>query len=261
MDKGSRQPAMGKAMLDARLLLAYEMIPFCQICADIGADHGKLSAALLSEGRVQHMLVADISEKALLKARKLLTYGRLADQATFFVADGLFALKALDGQRADAVCILGMGGDTMARVLTQGKQFLYGATLVLGAQTELPVLRQALCDVGYRLREECPVEASGRMYILMRATPQKSGEAVYTRRELLLGPCLLETCPREWEPVLRRRETLLRKAQMAMEQAQNQKNEERIAAVIQELAYVREALAMLEDRARREGKHDGSGNL
>ena len=252
METGSRQ--LGKAALDSRLLAAYEMVPSCRVCADIGADHGKLSAALLSEGRVEHMLVADISEKALAKARKLLAYGRLADKATFSVADGLDALKVLQGQAVDAVCILGMGGDTIAGVLHRGKALLQGAVLVMGAQTELPVIRQALCDIGYRLREERPVEAAGRMYVLMRATLQKSGEASYNRQELLLGPCLFETCPKEWKPILLRRETLLKKARAAMLQAKKQRTGERLEEVAEELVYIREALAMLPEEEGEKGE-------
>ena len=231
--------------MDDRLAAAYDMVPPCGICADIGADHGKLSAALLGEGKAGHMLVSDISEKALAKARKLLGYLRLADRATFAVADGLQGLSALKGQAVEAVCILGMGGDTIGGVLLEGKERLCGATLILGAQTELPAVRNALCAIGYRLREERIAEASGRYYLLMKATPALAGEAAYTKQELLLGPCLLQTLPAQWRPVLERREQLLETAEAALEQSSSERSEARLAEVKRELAYVRGALAVL----------------
>ena len=246
MENGaSRQAAAGKRLLDARLLAAYELTPHCRLCADIGADHGKLSAALLGEGRVEHMLVSDISEKALAKARKLLATLRLSKRATFVAADGLQALDALEGRTAEAICLLGLGGDTIAEVLRQGRARLGGAVLVLGAQTELPVLRQTLCDIGYRLREERVVEVTGRFYIVMQACLAVEAEAAYTEKELLLGPCLLRSLPDAWALILRRREHLLHTAQEAMRQAENQKDRPRLSAVEQELFYVREALAAL----------------
>ena len=250
-DTKAASPYAGRLMLDARLCTAYDMVSPCKLCADIGADHGKLSAALLMDGRAEHMLVADISEKALAKARVLLAGRQLTGKATFAVADGLAALDALDGQKADVICALGMGGDTIADMLRKGAAKLNGALLVLGAQTELPVLREALCEIGYRLREECVAEATGRFYVVMRAEPAKAGEADYTEKELLLGPCLLKALPPAWEPILKRREALLIKAQAAMAQAVRQDAIGRQRAVAQELTYIQETLAALEEKHNR----------
>lgn len=234
--------------LDARLTAACELVPPCQVCADIGADHGKLSAALLLQGRAGRMLVADISEKALEKAKKRLAHLRLLDRATFVVEDGLEALSALGEAPAEAICILGMGGGTLAGILRRGAHRLSGATLVLGAHTELPALRLAVCDIGYRLGEERIVEAAGRFYVLMQATPAMHGEEGYSQKELLLGPCLLRDFPPMWEWVLRRRERLLQSERMAMLEAKNGKDHERLCEAERELGWVKGALQAFADR-------------
>ena len=59
-----------------------------QVFADIGADHGRLSAVMLLSG-ARSALVADISAAALEKARKRLHALGLDNRATFAVADGL----------------------------------------------------------------------------------------------------------------------------------------------------------------------------
>ena len=50
----------------------------------------------------------------------------------------------------------------MAGILERGKDRLQGAALVLGPQTELPLLRQTLNEIGYRIRRERAVEANRR---------------------------------------------------------------------------------------------------
>ncbi len=229
--------------LDARLAAAYEMTPACDLCADIGADHGKLSAALLMGGKVQRMLVADISDKALDKARKHLRFLGMAEKAVFAVADGLKALEAAEGQRTGAVLILGMGGDTMAHILTEGQAALRGATLILGPQTDIPFVRETVSNIGYRFREERAVQVSNRFYVILKATPALEGERPYTEEEWLLGPCLMQSRPEAWLAMLARRKRLLIQAAEAMAAAGSSKDSQRLEQTRQELFYVEKALA------------------
>ena len=80
---------MREITLDARLARAFEMVPECRVCADIGADHGFLSAQLLMSGRVQRMHICDISAPSLDKARRLFAGDALESRAVFGVGDGL----------------------------------------------------------------------------------------------------------------------------------------------------------------------------
>ena len=234
-------------LLDARLRAAADWVAPCGICADIGCDHGRLGTALLLENRCQTLLAADISPKALAKAKARIAAQGLTGRAVLAAADGLAALDVLPDGRADTVCILGMGGETLAGILTQGQSRLAGAMLVLGAQTELPLLRKAVCDIGYRIHAERVVQADGRLYILMLAKPAAPDMPAYTLRQLLLGPCLLDTLPPEWAPWLTRRQLLLQTAIAAMQNAQTPAP--RLAAAVQELTMTDEALAALARKA------------
>lgn len=172
--------------LDERLACAAALFPACAYGADIGADHGRLSCALLASGQCRRMCVADISAESLEKAKRLLRLHGLEERADFSVSDGLAALT----RRADAIAILGMGGFTLSDILLRGRERLQGAALVLSAHTQLPHVRETLAALGYRIDAEQAVRAGGRFYIVLRALP---GEARYTARELLLGPCLMRT--------------------------------------------------------------------
>ncbi len=244
---GKRAPR--PPLLDARLRAAADWVDPCGVCADIGCDHGRLGAALLTENRCQTLLAADVSEKALGKAKARLNGLGLASRTVFAAADGLAALDALPDGRADTVCILGMGGETLAGILARGQSRLQGATLVLGAQTELPLLRKALYDIGYRLAAEHVAQADGRLYILMLAVPAPEGAPQPTERELLLGPCLLRDLPPAWAGWLRHRQALLQKAVGAMRSARAEAPADRLAALELELSMTAEALAAVERSA------------
>ena len=113
-------------LLDGRLSAAMALAQGAQVFADIGADHGRLSAVMLLSG-ARSALVADISAAALEKARKRLHALGLDNRATFAVADGLAALDALK-QPPDTVFVLGMGGETIGGILYRGHTRLVGAS-------------------------------------------------------------------------------------------------------------------------------------
>ena len=58
--------------LDERLRCALEMLQGAEAVADIGCDHGKLTAALLLEGGCERVVAGDISPECLDKTRRLI---------------------------------------------------------------------------------------------------------------------------------------------------------------------------------------------
>lgn len=174
--------------LDSRLACAASFFPACEYGADIGADHGRLSCYLLSSGRCKRMCVADISAESLRKAERLLALHHLSERADFRVGDGLQVLK----EPADAAAILGMGGHTLCGILRSGQDQLYGAALILSAHTDVPLVRQTLGEIGYRITRERIVFDNKRFYVLMKA---ESGMECLTEKQLLIGPRLMEERP------------------------------------------------------------------
>ncbi len=229
---------------DGRLSAAMALAENCRIFADIGADHGKLSAALLLQDSSRRALIADISAPALSKAEALIARMQLNSRTTFAVADGLEALDQLQGEAVDTVFILGMGGDTVSGILQRGASRLHGAAVILGAQTDLPQVRKNLCRIGYRIQRETVVSEAGREYLLIRA--EKGDTPEYTEEEILLGPVLLQELPASWLPLLQRRERLLEQGIRAMRRTMLAKDEQRLAQFEREIGYVQRAMALLE---------------
>lgn len=174
--------------LDERLRMLSALVPACPMAADIGADHGFLGAWLLSSGRCERVQFLDVSGPSLQKARRLIASLGLEGRALFGVGDGTQAMIA----PAQAVILAGMGGPTICGILERGQEALGDAQLILQANVGQKELREQLARLHYRIDREELVRAGGRWYIGMRAV---RGEANYTRRELLIGPCLLAARP------------------------------------------------------------------
>lgn len=178
------------------------LVPPCALGAEIGADHGIISAHLLRAGICRRMVVADISAASLAKARRLFALHGLEARADFRVADGLDALDT----PVDAIVIAGMGAQTMQRMLAAGAARIGDAALVIQANQDPPGMRRWLAQRGYRIDAERLAREDRRYYIVVRAY---RGEAAYTDRELLLGPCLLRERPPMYADYLRWRRDCL----------------------------------------------------
>ena len=229
-------------LLDGRLSAAMELAENCRMFADIGADHGRLSAVMLMQDEKRRALVADISAPALQKSRDLLGRLELTSRVTFAVANGLDALDSLSDEHPDTIFILGMGGDTVSGIISRGAHKLRGAHLILGAQTDLPMVRRTLCKNGYLIRREVVASEGRHDYVLIRA---ETGNEVYTEKELLLGPVLLKEMPENWLPMLERRQALLTKGLQAMREAGSAKDAVRLALFKREADYVQQAIKNL----------------
>ncbi len=173
-------------MLDERLSLVYDLLDPCPLAADIGTDHGQLPAALLLSGRCTRMILTDISESALSHARQEMIRCRLMDRVSLRQGDGLDPLS----EACDFVSVTGMGGRTIRDILLRGRDRLRGAKLLLSAHTDLPLVRQAVMDIGYHLEREEPCFAAGRFYLVMRAAP---GAEFITDSQVRLGVRLAES--------------------------------------------------------------------
>ena len=188
--------------LDARLNLAFDLYDQCELAADIGTDHAHLPAALLQRGRCQHMILTDLSESALNNARNGIIACRLTDRVTFRCGNGLQPLR----EQCEMISVTGMGGRTIRDILLSGQDRLKGASLLLSAHTDLPLIREAVCRIGYHLDREEPCYCAGRFYLVLRARP---GAADLSPREIRLGGPLFDSASDQLIPYLIRRRDVL----------------------------------------------------
>lgn len=163
---GKRPPA-----LDARLAAAAAFVRPGHTAADIGCDHGKLSAYLAATGRCPRVLACDVREGPLQKARR--TCAPWADKIELRLGDGL---RALAPGEAEDIVIAGMGAETIIQILVAAL-WVFDAryNLVLVPATKHGLLRRWLAQQGFALAGETLCCAAGRWYAVMdaRYTGQK----------------------------------------------------------------------------------------
>lgn len=157
-----------------RLQAALDMLNGHSVVADIGCDHGRLTAALLQQRVCDRVIASDISEPSLEKARQLISYIGLADRVSFRVGDGC---AVMDPGECDAVALLGMGGTLMTRILTDCPVTLMGAEAVvlqpMRAQDDIRTYLHRHC---FRIVDDRVVLDHGRYYQICKAVPSDAIE-------------------------------------------------------------------------------------
>ena len=104
------------------------------------------------------------------------------------------------------ISVTGMGGRTVRDILLQGRDRLQGASLLLSAHTDLPLIRETVTQIGYHLDREEPCFCGGRYYLVMRARP---GAVPLSSREIRLGGPLFSSVSVQLIPYLVRRRDVL----------------------------------------------------
>lgn len=153
--------------------------------ADIGCDHGQLTAYLLEQVPDLTMLSSDVSAPSLQKARKLLAGRGLSGRAQLAVADGLAALA--DQEPVQAVIIAGMGAGTILKIVESGLACIGDAALIVQANVDLPLLRCGLSRMGFAIEREIYCEAAGRHYVTLQA--RRSEPVALDERSGAAGRC------------------------------------------------------------------------
>lgn len=191
-------------MPDERLSLAAALYQPCGLGADIGTDHALLPCHLLEQGVCERMILTDLSEKALAHARREVDKRGLADRISLRCGDGLSVIDEPCG----CISVTGMGGRTIAGILSRGRDRLCGAALVVCAHTEQDEVRRCFRRIGYRIVREEPCVCSGHAYVIWRAEP---GEMRLTPLEEATGRELFASDPSRLIPYLRMRLDVLDK--------------------------------------------------
>lgn len=151
--------------LDARLAAAAAYVRPGSTVADIGCDHGKLSAWLAGSRRCPLVFACDLREGPLQKARE--TCAPWADRVVFRLGSGL---KVLAPGEAQDIVIAGMGAETIMEILDAAPWVFDGRyNLILVPATKHSLLRRWLARRGFALQSETLCTAAGRWYAVMNA--------------------------------------------------------------------------------------------
>ena len=160
-----------------RLEKIFSAIPCGEVFADIGCDHGYIAKAMLDSGKCKKVIVSDISEKCLQKARDLLADYIEKGKAISVVSDGFEKVKG-----ADIALIAGMGGEEICSILSKEKSL--PETLVLQPMKNPEKVRNLLLELKYKFIMDSVFKSSGKFYDLLVLV---KGEDFLTEEEIEFG--------------------------------------------------------------------------
>ncbi len=151
--------------VDNRLQKIAGMIRRGDRVADIGTDHAYLPVFLIKEGIASKAFACDVSDGPLENARNSIERSKVTG-ITLRKGDGL---NAVSSDEIDTAVIAGMGGDLIARIITDAEWIKNDRyELVLQPMTAVEDLREFLCKNGFAILKEQAVLAHGRIYTAMK---------------------------------------------------------------------------------------------
>ena len=151
--------------LDARLSAAAAYVRPGRPAADIGCDHGKLSAWLAGSKRCPRVFACDLRPGPLAKAEK--NCAPWADVVECRLGSGLSVLAPGE---ASEIIIAGMGAETILEILDAAPWVRSPEyNLILVPATKHSLLRLGLARRGFALAGETLCQAAGRWYTVINA--------------------------------------------------------------------------------------------
>ena len=143
--------------LSPRLKMVGELVPAGARLADVGTDHAYLPAALILEGKIPWAIAADLRQGPLDRARATVRGYGLTGKVAFRLCDGLSGIRP---DEVDAVAVAGMGGETIAAILSAAPWTRErDLPLILQPMSSFPDLRGWLGENGFSIEEERLVRA------------------------------------------------------------------------------------------------------
>ena len=232
-----------KLPISKRLLCCASMVQPGSRVADIGTDHGYLGIYLLQSGAARHVIACDLRKDPLENARR---------NAKLFGVDGEMELRLSDGlerirpDEVDTVVMAGMGGDLIQRILSQCPwRKREGLQFILQPQSAGNVLRRWLCEDGFEIQREEPVQDGHFLYTVMDI---RQGEpAPLTPGTEYASPALLKSESPLVGNYLARVENALQETVRGLTNAEKQRPER--------LAYFGQALLEIQEMRKNYADH------
>ncbi len=153
----------------ARLEAIVDLCPTVSKIADIGCDHGYVTAELVLQEKVDMVVATEKSKECLNKAVLLADSINITPFVSFRLGDGFFALTKYD--KVKCAVIAGMGGNEIINILQHKPKRLFD--FVLQPMKDAPILREYLVKNGYKILVDKLVKEDDKFYDVIRVTKGK----------------------------------------------------------------------------------------
>ena len=232
-----------KLPISKRLLCCATMVQSGSRVADIGTDHGYLGIYLLQSGAARHVIACDLRKDPLENARRNAKLFGVDGEMEFRLSDGL---EKILPDEVDTVVMAGMGGDLIQKILSQCPwRKREGLQFILQPQSAGNVLRRWLCEDGFEIQREEPVQDGHFLYTVMEL---RQGEpSPLTPGTEYASPALLASKSPLVGTYLARVENALQETVRGLTNAEKQRPER--------LSYFRQALLEIQEMRKNYADH------
>lgn len=152
--------------IDNRLKVCADMVSGNGIVCDVGTDHAYLPAYLIENNICDYVIASDINEGPLKFAQQTIIKYHIEDKIRLLKSDGL---KNIPSENVSDVVIAGIGGETIAEIISGTQWLKSGVNLVLQPMTRAGYLRKWLYNNGFEIAEEKAVIQDRFIYTAIRA--------------------------------------------------------------------------------------------
>ena len=154
-------------MIDSRMKAVMNFVGAGSRVADVGADHGYLSIALAQSGRAEKIIATEKNLGPCEAARKNISAAGLDGVIEIRLGDGL---KVLSAGEVDTICIAGMGGALITKILDESPEVVQSAhQLILQPMNASEKVRAWLYANGWAVDDEDLSEVAGIIYEIISA--------------------------------------------------------------------------------------------
>jgi len=156
--------------LSNRLEGVVNLIEYEKVIADIGCDHGYVTAELILANKCDKVIATDISGKSLDKAIRFCDSLNIASFVSFREGDGFNVIYKQDKVKLAVIC--GMGGMEMIHILENKKLKL--KNFIFQPMRDCVKLREYLIANNYKITEDFLVYEDNNFYNIIKVKKGKS---------------------------------------------------------------------------------------
>ena len=162
--------------MDSRIKAVMNFVRAGSRVADVGADHGYLSIELIKNNLASKVIA---TEKNLHPFEALSKNISGVNGIEARLGDGLQVLSAGE---VDTICIAGMGGGLMIKILEESPEVVQGARrLILQPMNDTKKIREYLAGKNFTIIDEDLAESAGIIYEIICAEKNSTPEEIFKR--------------------------------------------------------------------------------
>lgn len=151
--------------LSGRLKAVADLVCQGSAIVDVGTDHGYIPVYLVENNIIKSAVAIDVNEGPLASCKALVEEKRFGDRIKTRISDGLLSVRE---NECDTIIIAGMGGELIARILSDCK-WAKNKRLVLQPMTHPEILRKHLFDNGFEIMKDIIVPDGKHHYSVITA--------------------------------------------------------------------------------------------